>query len=236
MKVRIAGSAALLSLYATAAIACSTPSYVEAGLTIHGDRLAERMVGAASRVDLVEIALITPWDPKAFFAEERAEAITDARPDWIAQVGEDYDAYEEQYRLFGASTVTLRVVERLKGSGEDTFTIGAFVASDDAFGLSSLTDRISPEGPLPTGEELYDYPFVDLARFEGSGSCAAPLVVVPGQTYIVLRDVDGALLKGAIPATYAARQIGPNFDGPSFEAVRTQNDVWLDAVRAATSR
>jgi len=237
MRVAV-GVAVLLGLAPAAGIACSFPSYQEAGIVIHADRLAERMVEAAATVDLVEVGTIESWDPVAYFASERAEAIAEARPEWVADVQADYNRYEAEYRLFGASTVTFRVIERLKGAGDNGFSFGAFVfqAGHDDYDFGELADQIPRTGPLPTGETLYMNHIVDLVDFQGPGSCSAPLVVTEGLRYLIFRDADGRLLRGAVPVTDRRQPPLQAVDGPVFEGVAGEDDIWLSAVRAASLR
>lgn len=194
--------------------------------------------GGAATVDLVEIHALEPWDPVAHFAAERAEAIAEARPEWVADVREDFDRYEAEYRLFGASTVTFRVIERLKGEGDNGFSFGAFVfqAGHEDYDLGELADQIPRTGPLPTGENLYMNHVVDLVDFQGPGSCSAPLVVTEGGRYLIFRDADGRLLRGAVPVTDRRQPPLQAVDGPVFEAVAGDDDIWLAAVRTASLR
>lgn len=226
----------LLGLAPVSAIACSIPRYEDADIVIHADRLAEGMVAAAATVDLVELSAIEPWDPVAFFADERAQVVAQARPEWVARVHADYDHYEGQYRLFGASTATFRVVERLKGVGSEGFSVGAFVVrpENEEFGLGQLTDLIPQTGPLPSSGDLYARRIVDLRDHQGTGSCAMPVVVSEGSRYLVFRDSRGGLLQNGVQATDRRNRPVPGPDGPSFEAVASDDDIWLDAVRRAT--
>jgi hypothetical protein len=234
----LAAGMALAAFMPSAALACSTPSYEESGLVIQADNLARQMVEAAAVVELVEVDSITPWDTKASFAEERADALANVGPEWTADVSANYDNYEHQYRIFGASTVTFRVVESLKGAAIFPLSVGAFVIrnGNDSFNLGPLTDRLPADGPSPSAEDLYEqYALTDLRHFGGSGSCAAPLVVKPNGRYLVFRDAAGDLMRDAIPAMSSNRSDRAGVDEPNFEAVDQAGDAWLDAVRIAVA-
>lgn len=230
-------AAALLLGQSNAASACSRVPYAEARISIPSDHLAERMLATAATVDLVVLERIEPWDIDAVFAAELAAAIAQHPEDagWLA---EDFASEAELFRRFGASNVTFRVVERLKGASPDTFPAGAFAveAGDDGYALIGLVDRIPREGPLPDSASLYDMSgIVDLGAHQGSGSCDSPVVIADEVSILIFRDAQGRILRGAVPAmTHDGRPVA--FDGPAFEIVDPAGDVWLDAVRRASGR
>lgn len=215
--------------------ACSFPSYAESGRVIDTRNLARDMVAAATTVDLVEVESATMIDPVAFFAEERALAIAEARPEWVADVGLDYDAYEDSYRRAGASTITFRILERLKGPPAVSFDLTGFYVrrTDEAYGALSPYDLGEPRAALPTGEDLYMRHLVELKDWGGTGSCAAPLKAVEGVSYLIFRDAEGRLLYDG----------SPRFNGPRMEVASgvygvtaepaSEGDAWLEAVRSA---
>ena len=196
------------------------------------------MVEAAAVVEVVAVDSITPWDTKAFFAEERAEALAGRNPRSAAHIAGEYDHFERVYETNGASTVTFRVVETLKGQSTTLFSIGAFVVGpeNDGFGLEELTNQLPATGPLPTAEQLYNLnALTDLTHFESAG-CATPMAVRLDGYYLVFRDAAGELLRDAVPVRSRHQRGQTALDGPNFEAVNETGDVWLESVRAAAGR
>jgi hypothetical protein len=224
-----------LSTFPGASEACSFRSYAESGRIIDTGNLARDMVAAATTVDLVEVQGAMMIDPVAFFAEERAREVADAPPEWVADVGADYDAYEDSYRRWGASTITFRILERLKGPPASSFELTGFYVrrTDDLYRSMSSYDLGEPRVALPTGEDLYMRHLVELKDWGGGGSCAAPLRAVEGVRYLVFRDADGRLLYDGAPQFNAPqREVAPGVYGVTAEPA-SEGDAWLEAVRVA---
>ena len=222
----------------THAQACSFVSYAESGRVIDSTHLADRMFAAAATVDLVQVESVEAIDPVAFFARERAEAMADARPEWVAGVNEDYDFYQDLYQRRGASTITYRVIERLKGDAGSSFSLTGFYIrrGTEEFGWMSARDLGEPRAVIPTGEDLYMRHLVELSDWGGSGSCAAPLTAVEGVRYLIFRDAYGRLLYDGAPLINRPRPaVAIEAYGMTAEAV-SEGDAWLNAVRAASLR
>ena len=214
--------------------ACSFPSYAESGRVIDTRNLARDMVAAATTVDLVEVESATMIDPVAFFAEERAQQIAEAHPEWVADIRADYDAYEDNYRRWGASTITFRILERLKGPPPSSFELTGFYVRrlDEFYRVMSSYDLGEPRAALPTGEELYMRHLVELKDWGGPGSCAAPLTAVEGVRYLIFRDAEGRLLNdGAYRSNGPRMEIAPGVYGMTAEPA-SEGDLWLEAVRS----
>ncbi|HEY1224213.1 MAG TPA: hypothetical protein VGE54_03210 [Brevundimonas sp.] len=219
----------------TPAQACSYVSYAESGRIIDSTHLADTMVAAAWTVDLVEVESVAFIDPVAYFAEERAGAIADTRPEWVADVNADYDAYEDSYRRMGAATITYRIVERLKGPAPASFSLTGFYVRQDseAYGWRSARELGEARATVPTGEDLYMRHLVELSDWGGPGSCSAALMALEGVRYLIFRDAEGRLLyDGSLIINRPRPATVVDSYGMTAEPV-SEGDAWLEAVRVA---
>jgi hypothetical protein len=123
-----------------------------------------------------------------------------------------------------------RVVERLKGSSPESFT---------------LNGARLPPGPPPPRRlvRLTRNPMTslklrldsrDLSDWEGFGACITALYSDVGARYLIFRDADGHLLRQKVDVRFLNDTV--RVGGPVYAEIRSSADPWLAAVRGAAAR
>lgn len=206
---------AIMTGAAQPTLACS-PMYSER--VIVGPRPAARLVAGSTFVDIV--------------VAESAVPISVADLEW-GQAPSESDLAWSQSQLAGmaASTISFRVVERLKGHSPDLFTLEGSLGHFDP-DLARETRELC--GWFSRADCLDDRVYERFTPDELRNSCFQPLFVSLGQRYLVFRDADGSLTDPLIRVRIRATGEVHRVAGPVFEAI-VEDDRWLDAVRYAVS-
>lgn len=123
-----------------------------------------------------------------------------------------------------------RVVERLKGSGPETFTLNGA--------------RLPPQPSPPRQHARRAHSAMDglkfrlnsqdLSDWEGFGACINALYSDLGQRYLIFRDADGHLLRQDVAVRFQGKTI--RVGGPVYSETPEPADGWLATVRAAATR
>lgn len=197
-----AGLAALLIATAlgSPALACSGPDYSTATVWLPAQDMARLLYARASEV-VIAVSEST-------------------RPLASAPGAPHHDDY---------ATVTLTVVERLKGRGADRFPIGAqYFRTPPA----DADERLERRGDFSDPE--LSWLGGDIEAQDVRDMCRSAYRVIEGRRYLVFLGEDGKLLRDAIPVGWGW-DLKEQWDvsGPAFEMLGEDDDPWLARVRSA---
>jgi hypothetical protein len=117
-----------------------------------------------------------------------------------------------------------RVVEHLKGSGPETFTLNGAQ-------LPPAPHRFPPKALDPVAGLKSRLDSRDLSDWEGFGACITALYSEVGKRYLVFRDAEGHLLRQEVAVRFRGETV--RVGGPVYAEVSGPDDRWLVAVRAA---
>ncbi|WP_292067085.1 hypothetical protein [Brevundimonas sp. UBA7664] len=198
------------------------------GLQVKTSELANRMVAEAAFVEVVSVESTAPLS-----LDEHWRSL------WEAELAApEFDALRAradriQFNPLMVDTmrwVTFSVVEHLKGEHGDRFTWSAHY--DESRTPYSGLEQNRFRDPL-----AFNYsPKSTLLQGIDEGSCSNVIRVQPNTLYLVFRDGIGNILREPVIVRDHDRLQNWTFHNlPVFEPV-SEDDQWLDAVRAAARR
>lgn len=219
---------------APAARACSPVRYDPQRIVFPRTDFAAVMFERAAFVEVAEAVSAKPIDANALVARALARHLGfEADPGRRKALRATFAKFPAELRRGGASSITFRSVERLKGVGAASFVLTGYWLP----GRKSPPDVRMPGFPLP--EEVYYSSFgepEELTSDNFPAICTSYVSAAPGRRYLIFRGADGRLLGPSIP--YRNRGVGETSlaQGFPYEPVTGKADPWLAQVRRAAKR
>lgn len=218
---------ALLLLTAVPAAACTPPPGWPENVKLDVPRIAKALAHDAVTIDVAVAERATGDYEVGTTPQANAEAMANytivrrGRKPTAAQVS----AWLKRDEVVDGARLHYRVIERLKGSSRDVFTLNGVVYGPGKPGPRRLDSTAQLRARLNSR---------DWADWQGFGACIQPLWTELGHRYIVFRDAHGRLLRRSVPILLLGKP--HQIQGPVYAEINAAgDDAWLKAVRAAVA-